>query len=417
MYFAGGLTPSDLAENQHNQGLDRAKSLLQLVVFPLLAVLFTIHWQKLSTKIRSFAIPLSFCGLAILSTAWSPSPGFTLRRSVITLGFTLFSLYLGARFSLPEQINLYGWMTVTFVVASYLLVIVKPEWALSTGNHWGSWRGVFGHKNTLGRMALFGAVVLVGGRPSEIPRAINAAVATGSVVLIFLSGSATSLMAAIMICAVSPFLLILKVRTRKTLPLWSALLPLAVFLAATLLANFGLILEGIGRDPTLTGRTALWSALIDVASKKPFLGFGYASFWHYDGPDRQALYRRVGWSPPHAHNAYLDMWLDFGYPGLVGLLGLIAVTLIKSARLFQISPSRAAKFPLLLVFFAICANCTESDLFRSHAFMWCPLVGLYTSLKLLEMEPAKKRSPQPRALLQAPQARIDRYPAGPEFAQ
>jgi hypothetical protein len=47
LYFAGGLTPSDLAETQRSHAIDRANSLLQLVVFPLLILLFARNWKKL----------------------------------------------------------------------------------------------------------------------------------------------------------------------------------------------------------------------------------------------------------------------------------------------------------------------------------------------------------------------------------
>jgi O-antigen ligase len=384
LYFAGGLSPSDLAENQHSHDIDRVNSLLQLAVFPILLGLYFAHWRRLSAKRSTFILPVLFCALTVVSAVWSDAPGFSLRRSVIMFGLTMFALYLGLRFSLPEQINLYGWMAVTFVLGSYLLAWVMPEWALTTGNHWGSWKGVFGHKNTLGRMGLFAAVVLFTGRPTSLPVVLRWLAAGGAVGLTVLSGSATSLMAAGVLAAIWPCLPILKIRRQTTLPLWVALLPLGTLMLLGGLANFGLILQTLGRDPTLTGRTTLWNAITEVGAKRPFLGFGYSSFWHYNGADRAALYSQVGWTPPHAHNAYLDMWLDLGYVGLALLIYTILSLFLKAARLYRLTPNRAGTFPIMFVFFVVLANCTESDLFRTHSFLWVPFVSIYAGLKLLE---------------------------------
>jgi O-antigen ligase len=395
LYFAGGLTPSDLAETQRSHAIDRANSLLQLVVFPVLILLFARNWKKLSGTLHSFALPLLFSALTVCSILWSTAPGFTMRRSVIMLGLTVFSLYIGARFSLPEQISLFGWMTVVFVLSSYILALVKPEWALSTGYHWGAWKGVFGHKNTLGRMALFGAIVLFTGHPLGVPKVLRHVAAWGSLGLIVLSGSLTSLMAAGFLASLWPVLPILKLKPRNTVPLWLAFLPMAAFIGVAIIANFGSLLQSVGRDPTLTGRTTLWNAIINVASRRQILGFGYSAFWHYDGPERAALFSQVGWHPPHAHNSYLDMWLDLGYPGLALLAYMLVSLFLKAAKLYRVSSSRSAGFPLMFILYLVTVNCTESDLFRTHSFQWAPCVAIYTSLRLLEKR-AKRSSDMPR---------------------
>ena len=300
-------------------------------------------------------------------------------------------------------------MAVAFILASYIVVLIRPDWGLSTGNHWGSWKGIFGHKNTLGRMALFGAIVLIIGCPSGIPRLLRNLTAVGSLGLVVLSGSATSVMTAglmVFVCALLP---ILKIQRRDTVPLWLVLFPLGLVPMVGLAVNFGSLMESVGRDPTLTGRTTLWTAVLDIIAKKPFLGFGYSAFWHYNGPERTALFDQIRWTPPHAHNAYLDMCLDLGYVGLALLICMITITFLRATRLYRVSGNRAAAFPLVCVVSVICVNFTESDLFRTHSFLWCPLVAIYASLKLLDNE-------QPdiaRADIWLPNSRLKLVPGNP----
>ncbi len=62
----------------------------------------------------------------------------------------------------------------------------------------------------------------------------------------------------------------------------------------------------------LSGRLNLWSSAIQVISADPFwLPFGYLSF----PPDGRSVF----WLP---HNIYILSWMEFGWPGLVLLIGM-----------------------------------------------------------------------------------------------
>jgi O-antigen ligase len=82
------------------------------------------------------------------------------------------------------------------------------------------------------------------------------------------------------------------------------------------------------------------------------------------------------------------MCLDLGYIGLALLIYMIMIAFLRAIRLYRISGNRAAAFPLVCIVSVICLNFTESDLFRTHSFLWCPFVAIYASLKLLENERA-----------------------------
>jgi len=76
-------------------------------------------------------------------------------------------------------------------------------------------------------------------------------------------------------------------------------------------ALFGLL----GKDATLTGRTELWPYVIDLIDERPWIGWGYRSFWQQNNPLAVDLWNKLGWIIPESHNGLLDVLLDVGYVG------------------------------------------------------------------------------------------------------
>jgi len=82
------------------------------------------------------------------------------------------------------------------------------------------------------------------------------------------------------------------------------------------------LLTAVGRNPTLTGRTAIWSGLIRM-DNHPILGTGYESFWV--GPRLETFWsmdERAYDGIQEAHNGYLEVYLNLGWVG-VSILGMI----------------------------------------------------------------------------------------------
>jgi O-antigen ligase len=75
------------------------------------------------------------------------------------------------------------------------------------------------------------------------------------------------------------------------------------------------LLELIGKDPTLTGRTELWAYVMADIGKKPFLGWGYSAFWSPNDPAAVEISTILMWYVPQAHNGLLEMLLNVGMIG------------------------------------------------------------------------------------------------------
>ena len=74
-------------------------------------------------------------------------------------------------------------------------------------------------------------------------------------------------------------------------------------------------LEMLGKDPTLTGRTELWTYVLADIAQRPLLGWGYSAFWSPNDPAAMEISDTLKWFVPQAHNGLLEMLLNVGAMG------------------------------------------------------------------------------------------------------
>ena len=113
------------------------------------------------------------------------------------------------------------------------------------------------------------------------------------------------------------------------------------------------VVEGVGRDTTLTGRTEIWDKALGLV-QNPVLGAGFETFWL--GDRLLAMWKAFPvFLPNQAHNGYLEMYLNLGAVGLI----LFVIALGSSYRslhgklLDAISAPRIDRHELMLSVFGI----------------------------------------------------------------
>jgi exopolysaccharide production protein ExoQ len=87
---------------------------------------------------------------------------------------------------------------------------------------------------------------------------------------------------------------------------------------------------------TLSGRTLLWEDLLDFASARPWLGYGFDSFWTPAHIAEVSV--RRGWVITQSHSGYIEALLNVGWVGgslLVLVLAGGVVTAIRRYRRVQ----------------------------------------------------------------------------------
>jgi exopolysaccharide production protein ExoQ len=140
---------------------------------------------------------------------------------------------------------------------------------------------------------------------------------------------------------------------------------LAWAVAESAFGIYGLAIEFLGKDPTLTDRTLLWSELLKVEIN-PIFGTGFESFWLGERFREFAASR--WWAPTQAHNGYLETYLNLGLVGLFLLIALLIATFWK-ARWELFRNFQFGRFRLGFLLAVIAFNWTEAA-FKNISAIW-----------------------------------------------
>ena len=157
-------------------------------------------------------------------------------------------------------------------------------------------------------------------------------------------------------------------------------------LTILILGNWEILLTAMGKDITLTGRTGLWEAVLDMVQERPWLGYGYSGFWlGTDGEGSAYVLQLVGWPATYSHNGVLDLLLDVGYIGLFVFLLSFAISWFGAIALARSTKTSNGFWPLMLLTFTLLSNVTDSTILRQNSIYWV----LYVAVTLSISSPAK----------------------------
>jgi O-antigen ligase len=126
-------------------------------------------------------------------------------------------------------------------------------------------------------------------------------------------------------------------------------------LAFTIMPELRSVIAGsLGRDVTLTGRTEIWNAVLNL-NTNPLIGTGFASVWLTPGGALLAEELKI----PHAHNGYLETYLNSGLIGISLLLAII-ISAAKNVGNQLSSGAAAAYLSAALFVSGLLYNYTEA---------------------------------------------------------
>lgn len=121
---------------------------------------------------------------------------------------------------------------------------------------------------------------------------------------------------------------------------------------------------------SFTGRIPLWTMLWDEWTERPWLGYGYNSYWTDERTEN--AHHELQWAVPHAHNAYLETLLS---TGLIGFLLTMAVVVLGIRALMNRDRLRRVPeygFLFALTIFGVTHGLLESQIsvpFSFHPFV------------------------------------------------
>jgi exopolysaccharide production protein ExoQ len=314
---------------------------------------------------------LAFAGASVL---WAVKPGTSFVRFLQQV-MVLTSIVLPGMLALRTADIMRG-LFLCFAFGAFLNIFFVLGNPPSSVAAFGGYPGYFFGKNYLGEFAAVGFLLSL----HEIlhrglRRALGIIVLVVAASLLFLSNSKTAFGLALFVPFVAGLTLIAGKRMRISPAI--VLLSIAVcYVALSKLSGFDIyrlsyILYG---DSSLTGRTVIWDFVSWEIDRRPFLGWGYQSFWLV-GPDAPSIVDAPGWvkAMPNAHNGYYDTMLELGYVGLILLVTFITATFHAIGRLADLDPRRAW-LVLSVTLYIVVYNFLESQWMRGYEFLWVVFV-------------------------------------------
>jgi exopolysaccharide production protein ExoQ len=228
-----------------------------------------------------------------------------------------------------DFINLLALVCFWSGVASVSLTFISP--GLADGGT-GDLIGVFSYKGILGQaMALGGLACLHGLRVKTRSRLSSLLMILLFVYVAIKCRSTTSALIILLFYAVGIMMTLL--HRGGGARVLGVILLIPLFLAVPVAAiSFDSILELLGKDPTLTGRTDIWGYVIPYIYQRPLLGWGYGAFFSSLNPAAWEVANSMHWFAPEAHNGLLDILLGTGVVGVIWFVCLLVRTIRLSLR-------------------------------------------------------------------------------------
>ena len=367
---------------------------------------------------------LAYIGFAAVSMAWSAYPAasaFTLTGMLLCI---IIGLFLALAFEWAEVVRVFAnaikWiLALSILFELWVSIVVRdrvlPFW-VDYGDaeppllaYWsrnllfdgGKIQGILGNSNLLAILALFGLIVFslqwAAGTVRRgwaitwlVLAAVEFALTRSSTMIVALGAVAVVLAAALLIRnAGTP--------AGRT-PVYLGLLG-ALIIAVTAVSLFSEQLLGLfGKSDDLTGRLTIWQTVAETAAQRPWFGWGFSSPWvPWVEPFNDLVVRR-GVLQLHAHNAWLDVWLQLGIVGLVLFSALILSVTWRSwfaavdrarDRVEDIHPySPMSLLPILVMVVLLVQSLAESRILIESGWVLVVLLAVATKQQSVTRPPA-----------------------------
>lgn len=327
-----------------------------------------------------------FLCIGCLNLLWTYSFNNTLGMVRTEIIFFITCLFIAIKFRTKEiisiSVELFGLLMVLSVLASTISTI-----GVMQGFDAGRWRGVFGHKNSLGEYATFTTIALFGFWRFRMGfQRRHLIYSLSSVTCLVMAESSNALAN----CCVG-LLFMEFVRTLAQVRLTPLLkMSFFVFVACILpaIAYFSLeyATELLGRDLTFTGRTDIWRWFIFFADQRPWTGWGWATIVANEsmlGYIRQTLVLPSIQTP---HSGYISILVELGYPALVTYViwMLLTMTTFAWRALIELDNISAIALGLFGAF-------TLHNFFESTAAS-IPSIWIFTFIAVASSYTSRQRS-------------------------
>lgn len=294
-----------------------------------------VQWRRLPWFV------VAFVALATLSLLWSAWPQTTALTLLLLWITTTQALFVGSVLTWRELVRAAAsalkWVMALSIlfelwVAVFVQAPILPGFEVATADdpiqYWsrnnlfdgGRLQGIMGNANLLAPVALL-AIIVFGIRIAlRAPRrGLLWAWIALSAYLFYRASSATAYVAAAGVVVVLATVLLMR-RARRPHERTKYYVAYAVVGLGGLAALYFLrdtIFTALGRSADLTGREAIWGAVLARAAERPWFGWGYATPWAPWDPAFDGWIIDHGQTVLQAHNMWVDIRMQLGIVGVV----------------------------------------------------------------------------------------------------
>ncbi len=316
--------------------------------------------------------------MVLLSACWSETSEVSIKKSLVILGISGVAIYVAQRYSWQEIYP--WWRNINLIVMLWSLVKTNPA------N--GCWNGILGHKNQFSFFMAQTAVLwflFAFYSPKNRRLAIIFGLLSSLAVQKGCSGASR-----ILVIILLGFWVYISIV--KKLPVQWAVVSVILFLIISISLGIivinnaeAIIVDGLNKDMTLTGRTDFWPQIVDKINLRPILGYGVDSFWQpwrgLENPAHGIMIAKSQFIPPHSHNGFLDLACDLGWGGLILFILSFFNNLVKGVIYLTRAQLPEGGFPLFILTYTLMTNLTETGLFGPTSFwFWYVLVSVRLSI-------------------------------------
>lgn len=405
--MTGALIAPVLAPDQAETPILR---MVWLPVYAVTAGLIAFRFEKIIRAWPAWLILFGLIALAYVSKYWSIDPEVTSRRVIAMAINSAFAVYVGCVFRGAPLPRMLMNTCLVMAIGSLIMVFAFPRIGVHQMDNAGLWRGLWYEKNQMGLVMVVGAVSsaavlaadhLAGnGRKPWVPL-----LAFGlTTLLVMATQSKTSLLCWLLGVGMIGFWWLLKQggAAITIVAVWFAVVTssLAAWLWNT---DSAAILQALGKDPSLTGRTLIWEALMRRVAERPMTGYGFSAFWGVDSIPAREIRLETQWPVPSAHNGWIDLLVQLGWPGaiFVGTVMLVSAILVI-VRLNGMGAREGYwSIAYLTVFTAL--SLSESVLLTHANLPWILMLAIMS--RAMTYDPIPVRAPLARPAARAYQNR------------
>ena len=383
MWFAGATLYYDFSRFEEvtvSGVLDRSGGNRRVQVVTLTLLLFSLLFVALNidkalTIVGRNKALFGLLGLTYTSVLWSILPGTSARRAIALTLTTAFAIFVVQRVNSTRFLQLTCAAIFGTAILSLILIILVPDFAITSRDGAPAWRGIWGNKNSAGKVMAMGMVcflclALTQRKPSAYA-IVGLLICTGILVM---TQSRTPLVAGLCTCAFIIHARILPGRQAFSPAAWLTLGFISCIVSvATILPFTEQIFGMLGRDLSLTNRTNIWASAIAVGATRPLFGFGFRAFWTDAGVNATSALHFTGADLGNGHSGYVDLWLELGVLGIIAFAAMLVVFVRRFNALGQ-DPNRSpADKPIWIpavVIFVLIYSIAEKVILNHTELLW-----------------------------------------------